>query len=65
MLLQRTLGIHSIGSNTFIDYGATVADPTHQRIGANVVLSDCTIFGHDGSAQVLATAYGIPLDAVG
>ena len=64
-LLQRTLGIHSIGSNTFINYGATIADPTHVRIGSNVVLSDCTIFGHDGSAQVLATAYGIPLDAVG
>lgn len=65
MLLQRTLGIHSIGSNTFINYGATIADPTHVRIGSNVVLSDCTIFGHDGSAQVLATAYGIALDAVG
>lgn len=64
-LLQRTLGIHSIGSNTFINYGATIADPTHVRIGSNVVLSDCTIFGHDGSAQVLATAYGIALDAVG
>ena len=64
-LLQRTLGIHSIGTNTFINYGATIAGPTHVRIGGNVAPSDCTIFGHDGSAQVLATTYGIALDAVG
>lgn len=64
-LLQRTYRIHSIGKNTHINYGAVIADPTFVRIGSNVVLSDCTIFGHDGSAQVLAAAYGIPLDAVG
>jgi acetyltransferase-like isoleucine patch superfamily enzyme len=64
-LLQRKLGIHSIGSNTFINYGALIADPAYVRIGSNVVLSDCTIFGHDGSAQVLATTYGIAIDAVG
>jgi acetyltransferase-like isoleucine patch superfamily enzyme len=64
-LLQRKLGVQSIGSNTFVNYGVCIADPTYLRIGSNVVLSDCTILGHDGSAQVLATAYGIPLDAVG
>jgi len=64
-LLQRATGIHSIGKNTFINYGAVIADPAFVRIGSNVVLSDCTIFGHDGSAQVLCTAYAIPLDAVG
>jgi acetyltransferase-like isoleucine patch superfamily enzyme len=64
-LLQRATGIRSIGKNTHINYGAVIADPSFVRIGSNVVLSDCTIFGHDGSAQVLCTAYGIPLDAVG
>lgn len=64
-LLQRTQGIHSIGKNTHINYGTVIADPAFVSIGSNVVLSDCTIFGHDGSAQVLCTLYNVPLDAVG
>lgn len=64
-LLVRKLGIHSIGSNTYVNYGANIIDPPFVRIGSNVVLSDCTIFGHDGCAHVLAVAYGVPLDAVG
>jgi len=64
-LLMRAKGVHSIGRNTHINYGAVIADPTFVSIGSNVVLSDCTIFGHDGSAQVLAAAYNLPLDAVG
>ena len=63
-LLKHTLGIHAIGSGTHINYGAVIADPQFVSIGSNVVLSDCTIFGHDGAAQVLVTALGIPLDAV-
>lgn len=64
-MLQKHLGIQSIGSNTFVNYGTAIMDPAYVRIGSNVVLSDCTIFGHDGSAQVLTQAYGVPLDAVG
>jgi acetyltransferase-like isoleucine patch superfamily enzyme len=64
-LLQRHLGVHSIGTNTYVNYGTAIIDPPYVRIGNNVVLSDCTIFGHDGAAQVLAKAYGVPLDAVG
>jgi acetyltransferase-like isoleucine patch superfamily enzyme len=64
-LLVRTQGIRSIGSNTHINYDTTIADPQFVSIGSNVVLSSCTIFCHDGSAQVLAHALQIPLDAVG
>jgi acetyltransferase-like isoleucine patch superfamily enzyme len=64
-LLKRKFKIHAIGSNTHINYGAVIADPMFVSIGNNVVLSDCTIFCHDGAGQVLVTAYNIPLDAVG
>lgn len=64
-LLQRRHGIHSIGKNCHINYGTVIADPTFVSIGNNVVLSDCTIFGHDGSAEVLCRLYDTPLDAVG
>ena len=64
-LVKRYLGIHSIGANCQINYGVTFGDPAFTRIGSNVVLSDCTIIGHDGAAQVLAVASGFPLDAVG
>lgn len=64
-LLQRHIGLHSIGRNSHINYGTTITDPEYVRIGNNVVLSDCSIISHDGSAQVLAVAYGLALDAVG
>ena len=64
-LVKRYLGVHSIGTNCRINYGVKFGDPAFTRIGSNVVLSDCTIIGHDGAAQVLAVASGFPLDAVG
>ncbi len=64
-LLQHTVGIHSIGTHTHINYGVAIADPRFVSIGSNVVLSDCTILCHDGAAEVIATALRIPLDAVG
>ncbi|CAG0932142.1 lipopolysaccharide O-acetyltransferase [Planctomycetaceae bacterium] len=64
-LLQRLHGVHSIGEGTHINYGANIIDPAFVRIGSHCVLSDCTIFGHDGSAEVLARIYNLPLDAVG
>jgi acetyltransferase-like isoleucine patch superfamily enzyme len=64
-LLQKAYGLHSIGTNTHVNRGVVFTDPAYVRIGSNVVLSDCSILGHDGTAQVLAAAYGVPLDAVG
>lgn len=64
-LLVCQFGIQAIGKNTHINYGAVFTDPQFVRIGSNVVLSDCTIFGHDGAAQVMAVACGLALDAVG
>ena len=63
-LLKRVFRVHAIGTNTHINYGAVIADPQFVSIGSNVVLSDCTIFCHDGAAEVLVKALGIPLDAV-
>jgi acetyltransferase-like isoleucine patch superfamily enzyme len=64
-IYKEHVGLYAIGRNSFVNYGTVITDPEYVRIGNNVVLSDCTIFAHDGSAQVLATRYGLPLDAVG
>jgi acetyltransferase-like isoleucine patch superfamily enzyme len=64
-LLVDAIGVHHIGKDCHINYTAKILDPAFVSIGNNVILSDCTIFGHDGSAQMLATAYGVAIDAVG
>lgn len=64
-LLKRHIGLHAIGTNCHINYSTHFTDPAWVSIGNNVVTSDCAILGHDGAAQVLSTAYGVPLDAVG
>lgn len=64
-LLARHIGLHSVGRNTRINYGAVFTDPEYVSIGNNVVLSDCSIISHDGAGQVLAVATGLGLDAVG
>lgn len=58
-------GLHSIGEDTEINYGVTITDPAHVRIGRNCTLTTCTLLGHDGVVRVLNTAYNKKLDAVG
>jgi hypothetical protein len=44
---------------------AQITDPMFVRIGNNVRLARCTIFGHDGSVNMLRNAYGVRVDRVG
>jgi acetyltransferase-like isoleucine patch superfamily enzyme len=63
--LKRHGNFHSIGEHCFISPRANIADPTLVRLGNNVRISDCSIFGHDGSVNMLNRAYGLKLDNVG
>lgn len=55
----------AMGERCSIQLGAHVSDPKFVRLGNNVRLSDCTVFGHDGSVNMLNRAYGLKLDRVG
>lgn len=64
-LLKRHGGFHSIGDDCYISTGANITDPAYVRIGNNVRISDCSIFGHDGSINMINRAFCLRLDSVG
>ena len=63
--LRRHRGLHRMGEHCSIQLGAQITDPQLVSMGRNVRLSGCTIFGHDGSVNMLNRAFGLKLDAVG
>jgi acetyltransferase-like isoleucine patch superfamily enzyme len=63
--LRRHRGLHRMGEDCSIQPGAQITDPQLVSMGRNVRLSACTIFGHDGSVNMLNRAFGLKLDAVG
>ncbi|MDB5996624.1 MAG: Acyltransferase [Pseudomonas sp.] len=63
--MARWGGLHSIGKGVWINLGCNITDPSMLRLGDNVGLSDCTIFGHDGIVHVLNARNGTKLDSVG
>lgn len=64
-LLKRQIGLHAVGKGCHINYSVTFTDPQWVSIGNNVVMSDCSVLGHDASAHMLCRAYNLALDAVG
>ncbi len=56
---------YSIGNDCALWPYTNVTDPEYTRLGNNVMLSACTILGHDGVIAVLNKAYGKKLDSVG
>jgi len=56
---------YSIGNDCAIWPYTNVTNPEYTRLGNNVMLTACTILGHDGSIAVLNKAYGKKLDRVG
>jgi UDP-3-O-[3-hydroxymyristoyl] glucosamine N-acyltransferase len=48
-----------------VQLNVTITDPKFVRLGNNVRLSGCTLFGHDGSVNMLNRAFGLSLDRVG
>ncbi len=64
-LLRAHHVVYSIGDHCQINLDVRMTDPAYVRIGNNVILSDCTLIGHDASAAMLERAYGVKLEAVG
>ena len=63
--LKRWGGLHSMGKNCYIQTDVYIGDPGLIRLGDNVWLTGCTLFGHDGSVGMINRAYGLKLDHVG
>lgn len=63
--LRRHGGLHSMGERCSVQTNVVITDPAYTRIGHNVSLSGCTLFGHDGVVNMLRNAYGGELDRVG
>jgi acetyltransferase-like isoleucine patch superfamily enzyme len=63
--MVRWEGLHSIGKNAWINLGCNITDPSLVRLGNNVGLSDCSLFGHDGVAGLLSERFGTKVDSVG
>ncbi len=64
-ILKHHNYFHSIGEHCFIVPDTVITDPKFVKIGDNVTLASCRLFGHDGSVNVLNRAYNLKLDAVG
>jgi len=56
---------YSIGDDCAFWPYTNITDPEYTRLGNNVMLTACTILGHDGSVAVLNKAYKKKLDSVG
>jgi acetyltransferase-like isoleucine patch superfamily enzyme len=57
--------LFAMGEDCSVQTTVEITDPRYVRLGNNVRLSGCTLFGHDGSINMLNRAYGLKLDSVG
>lgn len=64
-VLRRHGGFFAMGEHCSIQTNVLITDPVHVRLGSNVRLSGCTLFGHDGSVNMLKRLSGRTLDRVG
>ncbi len=65
LFLKRHGAFHSIGNDCMIWPYTNIPNPQYTKIGNNVMLTACSLFGHDGSIAMLNKAYGMKLDKVG
>jgi acetyltransferase-like isoleucine patch superfamily enzyme len=63
--LRRHGGLNAMGERCSVQTNVVITDPAYTRLGHNVSLSGCTLFGHDGVVNMLRNAYGGELDRVG
>ena len=64
-VVKRHFGLSGMGQDCLIQSNVVITDPSHVRLGNNVHLTGCTLFGRDGVMNMLKQAYGFPLDKVG
>lgn len=63
--LLKAEGRMIMGNHCSISPRAVITDPDYVRIGDNVRLSDCSLFGHDGSINMVNRMMNTAYDAVG
>ena len=63
--LGRHGKLHAMGEGCCIQQNVTLTDPSYVRLGGNVHLTGCTIFGHDGSVTMIKQGWNIAVDSVG
>ena len=64
-MLRERGDLYSIGEHCSIDPHALLEDRAYIRIGNNVRMASCSIFGHDGSVNMINRAFELRLDSVG
>jgi acetyltransferase-like isoleucine patch superfamily enzyme len=64
-IVKRHAGLMAMGTGCHIQMNVAITDPAYVRLGNNVHLTGCTLFGHDGAVSMLKQAYGLSLDKVG
>ncbi|HTF90345.1 MAG TPA: acyltransferase [Planctomycetota bacterium] len=64
-MLRERGDFHAMGDHCWLDPHALIEDRAYIRMGNNVRISNCAIFGHDGSVNMINHAYGLKLDNVG
>jgi acetyltransferase-like isoleucine patch superfamily enzyme len=64
-IVRRHFGLHAMGDGCYIQMNVAITDPAYVRLGNNVHLTGCTLFGHDGAVSMLKQACGLALDKVG
>lgn len=63
--IRRHGQLHAMGQDCVIQSNVTITDPRYVRLGNNVHLSGCTLFGHDGAVNMLNKVFSCNLDKVG
>lgn len=64
-MLRERGDFFAMGENCSIDPHALIEDRAYIRLGNNVRVATCAIFGHDGAVNMINHAYGLRLDSVG
>jgi acetyltransferase-like isoleucine patch superfamily enzyme len=64
-MLRARGDFYAMGENCSIDPYALIEDRPYIRLGNNVRVATCAIFGHDGAVNMINRAFGLRLDNVG
>ncbi|OGC94626.1 MAG: hypothetical protein A2W25_09380 [candidate division Zixibacteria bacterium RBG_16_53_22] len=64
-MLRERGDFYAMGEHCSIDRNAQIEDRAYIRLGNNVRIADCAVFGHDGAINMINRAYGLSLDSVG
>ena len=64
-MLRERGDFYEMGEHCSIDPYALIEDRSYIRLGNNVRLANCAVFGHDGAVNMINRALGLKLDSVG